>query len=66
MYGVLDSIGNVLWLKSGGSAYEDVVNAMATDANGNIALCGYIAGVAKFDAITISNSGYNDAVDRIF
>jgi hypothetical protein len=66
MYGVLDSIGNVLWLKSGGSAYEDVVNAMATDANGNIALCGYIAGVAKFDAITISNSGYNDAFIAFF
>ncbi len=66
MYGVLDSMGNAMWLKSGGGAYEDVANAMATDANGNMALCGYTAGVAVFDSITIGNSGYNDAFIAFF
>lgn len=66
MYGVLDSMGNAKWLKSGGGAYEDVTNAMATDANGNMALCGYTAGVAEFDSVTIGNSGYNDAFIAFF
>jgi hypothetical protein len=52
--------GDLEWLRSGGGAYEDGVNGIASDPSGNIFITGYLAGYASFGNQNTGNSGYND------
>jgi hypothetical protein len=52
--------GDLVWMKSGGGAYEDGVNGIANDPSGNIFIAGYLSGFASFGTQSTGNSGYND------
>lgn len=52
-----DSIGNVIWAKSAGSANHDVAKSVSIDLSGNLYLAGGYGGtMISFDTITLTNS----------
>lgn len=56
----IDSKGNVIWAKRAGGIDDDVVYAMAVDAQGNSYLTSSYKQTAKFDNITVVSQGYDD------
>lgn len=53
-----DAAGNLLWRRQHGSAAEDIANAAAVDANGNIYIAGFSRG--DLDGQLNTNSGWAD------
>ncbi|MCW5909000.1 MAG: T9SS type A sorting domain-containing protein [Chitinophagales bacterium] len=56
----LDNNGNLQWIKTAGSNYEDAATAIAVDGEGNPVITGYFAGIATFGSNTITYHDYND------
>jgi len=55
-----DSKGEVLWAKSVGGFYKDYGNSVATDAQGNIYVCGTFQSVVYFEDFVLSSQGDAD------
>ncbi len=56
-----DALGNVLWAKSAGGAFDDVSLSVATDPSGNIYITGYYtSSTLLFGTYTLTNSGAGD------
>ncbi len=54
----LDSLGNCVWLKKGGSsANKDESNDIAIDSHGNVFITGKLRGTAIFDGISVTGDG---------
>jgi hypothetical protein len=49
------SDGDVLWARQAGGTFEDLGNAMALDAAGNVYAAGYFQGEATFGALTLTS-----------
>ncbi len=56
-----DPSGNDIWAKRFGDGSDQFAYAIATDANGNIALTGSFAGVIDFGCGPMTSAGGNDA-----
>lgn len=56
----LDNDGNIKWLNTAGSNYEDAGNAITVDREGNPIITGYFAGTANFGIHQITYYDYND------
>lgn len=56
-----DAAGNLVWIKSGGGAYQDEAYAISTDVAGNCYLTGYFTGNSMFSGIMLPSSGYFDS-----
>ncbi|HEY0261754.1 MAG TPA: T9SS type A sorting domain-containing protein [Chitinophagales bacterium] len=56
----LNDSGEPLWLQQAGGAYDNLTTKIASDAQDNIVLCGYISGFAQFGNNSLTNAGYND------
>ena len=55
-----DAAGNLVWIKTGGGAYQDEAFAVGTDVAGNCYITGYFTGNASFSGTTMASSGYFD------
>ncbi len=56
----LDNDGNIKWLNTAGSNYEDAGNAVTVDGEGNPIMTGYFAGIASFGTNQVTYYDYND------
>jgi hypothetical protein len=52
--------GTLVWLKTGGGAYQDESYAISTDVTGNCYVTGHFTGNATFSGITLTSAGYFD------
>lgn len=59
-WGKADEAGNIVWLKQGGtqSPASDIANSIAVDKNGNVYVCGAIAGfqIANFNGVPLPST----------
>lgn len=55
-----DAAGNLVWVKTGGGAYQDEAYGICMDASGNCYITGYFTGNATFSGKQISSIGYFD------
>jgi len=53
--------GQLLWVRSAGGMDNDIANAVATDAQGNVFIGGSFKDVALFDTVTLTSAGRKDA-----
>lgn len=54
-----DSLGNVIWAKSGGGSHYDYVRGITTDANNNVYIAGYFGSTTiYFDTVSLFYDGY--------
>lgn len=55
-----DAAGNLVWIRTGGGAYQDEAHAVTTDVSGNIYVTGFFTGNAKFGDNNLASAGYFD------
>lgn len=55
-----DAAGNLVWIRTGGGAYQDEAYSVSTDASGNCYITGYFTGNATFSGINVASAGYFD------
>ncbi|MBI4930778.1 MAG: SBBP repeat-containing protein [Bacteroidetes bacterium] len=55
-----DAAGNLVWIRTGGGAYQDEAYAISTDVAGNCYLTGYFTGNATFGGTALASAGYFD------
>jgi hypothetical protein len=59
-----DSLGNALWAEDAGGSYDDIAYAVATDAQGNSYITGYMnSGTASFGAVQLENDTTDETGD---
>lgn len=55
-----DAAGNLIWIRTGGGAYQDEAYAITTDDSGNCYVTGHFTGNSTFSGQTLSSAGYFD------
>lgn len=56
-----DAAGNIVWVRTGGGAYQDEAHAISTDVAGNCYITGFFTGNATFFRTNLSSTGYFDS-----
>lgn len=55
-----DAAGNLVWVRTGGGAYQDEAYGICVDASGNCYITGYFTGNASFSGASLASAGYFD------